>query len=394
MQTEYLFDTTRYSKPINSPLLLSHIVLILLTLVLVAIITPRIVPAEHPNMDLNKYRTMASAAPGIADDVPRPFAYRLLGPYMAGLLPIDTDSAFLLISLSLSVILLVLFYSFLCRLGIDPRAALLVTVLYSLNYYQFSYHIYNFFQVVDLLTLVLVIVLLWAMLSLRWMLFAVALVVGAVCRETPLIMVPVALVFLIERRLVTAEGLKLLLAVIPAVVVFVSMRFLIPYSGGMGLIEALTVHISKFKIPTTWLNIFVRPFTPLTFLAIVYMREFIDFYKRRLHLVCLFALVAISTAFGTDTERLMAPAFVVFYIPLAMIIQSKMRENRVFMAFLIVVVAARAYYYLLAPDVLPTDSSERIAATLPAVIVAIAGYWVKIRNSRKNQQAESLVQSI
>jgi hypothetical protein len=39
------------------------------------------------DMDLRYYRQMAQASPHLAEGVPPPFAFRLLGPWVVGLLP-------------------------------------------------------------------------------------------------------------------------------------------------------------------------------------------------------------------------------------------------------------------------------------------------------------------
>jgi hypothetical protein len=157
----------------------------------------------------------------------------------------------------------------------------------------------------------------------------------------------------------------------------------------MGLLEAFSVNAAKLRIPTVWLNLLVRPFTPLTFLLIVFLRDTLDFFRGRKHLLCLFFLVALSTLFGRDTTRLMAPAFVVFYVPLAVILQRHIKENWLFVSFLLVMVFGRSFYYLIAPDSLPSVNSERIAATVPALIVAIVGFWFKARHAQPAHKATS-----
>ena len=39
------------------------------------------------NFDLKHYRAMADVAPFLNTDIPQPFVYRILGPWLAGLFP-------------------------------------------------------------------------------------------------------------------------------------------------------------------------------------------------------------------------------------------------------------------------------------------------------------------
>ena len=64
-------------------------------------------------IDLVKYWDIADASPGIAAGIRRPWAYRLLGPYVIGLLPIDVPLGFYFLSLTSSIALVILFFKFL-----------------------------------------------------------------------------------------------------------------------------------------------------------------------------------------------------------------------------------------------------------------------------------------
>jgi hypothetical protein len=48
--------------------------------------------------DLHSYRLMAMASPRLAEDAIAPFCYRLLGPYVVGLLPLPDPLAFWLLN--------------------------------------------------------------------------------------------------------------------------------------------------------------------------------------------------------------------------------------------------------------------------------------------------------
>ena len=362
-----------------------HILVVLLTLAVIVALSARIIPEHFPGMDLHKYRAIADVSPDIANDIPRPFAFRLLGPYIVGLLPLETSTGFYVFTVLLSFALLVVVYLFLTALTVKRRVSLYVTVLYAFNYFLFSYNIWNYFQIADLLALLCEIVLLWAMLNHRWGVFAAVLFAGVACRETPLIMVPVALVYIVERRMMTSEGIKLLMAALPAVAMFILIRMFIPYEGGMALWESAQVHIGKFLVPATWFKLLIRSFTPLTFLAIVFFTDFVDYLRRRKYLVCLFVLVLLSTMFGTDNERLMAPAFVIFYLPLAFSLQKHLKSDWAYV-FLLIVTFGVGYYYMTGQDLLAGIVSEKVVAIVPAAVLAVVTYLFKLGGEGRLRQ--------
>jgi len=89
----------------------------------------------YSSWDLAAYREMASASPGINPDIPQPFAYRLLGPFLVGLLPIPDSIAFYALAITFSFILVFLFYYFLLQLGISRVVSTVTVLLFIFNKY-------------------------------------------------------------------------------------------------------------------------------------------------------------------------------------------------------------------------------------------------------------------
>ena len=81
----------------------------------------------YKNLDLRYYLQMARVSPSIAVDIPRPFCFRLLGPYIAGLLPIDEALAFRILTYLSLLILVVIFYRFLLACGLHLKLTSWVT---------------------------------------------------------------------------------------------------------------------------------------------------------------------------------------------------------------------------------------------------------------------------
>ena len=173
------------------------------------------------------YRQMAQAAPGISPIAAAPFRYRVLGTYPIGLLPIDTILAFRIVNYSLFLLLAVLFYLFLSFVGIRRSIAVYTVALFTMSTYLFGVTAWYTFHTNDALALIFMLMGLWALMTRRWGLFALSLLLGALSRETWILMPPVAFVYLWERKLLAADWKKLLLATVPALVAFALLRILL-----------------------------------------------------------------------------------------------------------------------------------------------------------------------
>jgi len=188
--------------------------------------------------DLHQYRAVALASPRIDAGIPRPFIYRPLGPFLAGLLPFDVDTSFYLLNVIASLGLVALAYRFMRRLGSSPGIAAAATLLYVFNKHFFGFTSWNYFHINDVLTNVFIIVMFRSMLEGRWRTFAIAMLLASVTRETFLLVIPTAVVCLIEGGRFRREWRPLLLAALPALALFVSFRILVRPESGMTLVEA------------------------------------------------------------------------------------------------------------------------------------------------------------
>ena len=104
---------------------------------------------------------------------------------------------------------------------------------------------------------------------------------------------------------------------------FALLRLLVPIGGGPSLVQSLTTHIGKLLNPESWLRLLVFPFMPLTFLPLVLIPKSIRFGReRRLHLAVYVVAVLGSALFGSNHERLVAPAFLAFYWLIAQLLQE------------------------------------------------------------------------
>lgn len=279
------------------------------------------------HMDLVKYRLMAQAAPGLSDGVPQPFAYRILGPYLAGLLPFHDPVAFYVLTLIIIIIFAITISQLMLAYHVSVEIASFATLLFILNHYLIGFSMWDYFQINDLISLVCIATMLLALRGGAWPIFTVALLFGILAREVTLVMIPVAAVYLYQNSNRKYVWKNFALAVIPAIAIFISMRLSIPATGGPSLVEAFTGYAPKLLRPETWVRLLIIPFLPLTLIPVIFFRTTKTFFRENLHLAIFVILVFFSTLFGSDNERLMAPAGIVFYLLIAIILQKKMRDH-------------------------------------------------------------------
>ena len=278
--------------------------------------------------DLHRYRAIALASPRIDTSVPRPFIFRPLGPFFAGLLPLGIDASFYLLNVIASLGLVTLLYRFMRRLGSRPAIAAAATMLYIFNKHFFGFTSWNYFHINDLLTNIFIIAMFWSMLEGRWPLFAVAMLFASLSRETFLLMIPTAAVYLFEGGRFRREWRGLLGAVLPALAAFAALRLLVQPEGGMTLLEAFATFSEKVKRFHGLYYLLVNPFVPLTIVPLVFIGSSAAFFRGRRHMLVYLGLVVFAALFGSNNERLLNPAFIVFYPLIAVILEERILPDR------------------------------------------------------------------
>ena len=291
----------------------------------------------YAGFDLHDYRTIAIASPHLSKDASAPYAYRLLGPYIVGLLPLPDPLAFRLVDSIACLALVILFYRLLVDQGIHSRVAFVAVLLFACNRYFFGMLIWDPFQIDDVLAMVCLIVSLMLLFRKRWVGFAVCLALGALTREVVMILIPVSFVYLWEEGTLRQEYKKWIAAIAPAIAVFILVRMLV-YADDvrMGVTGILPYYQMKFGESAgnayskhAWFRRLIWSFMPFTFLPFVFPRTTISFFWRRKFLLLFFVLVIITDLWGIDhgggdAERQMAPAFLPFFWLIAMLLQQEL----------------------------------------------------------------------
>jgi hypothetical protein len=329
----------------------------------------RIDPDVFSGIDLKQYRAIAAVSPEISNDIERPFAYRLLGPYIVGLLPLPDDLGFYVLAVMSSLALVTLLFFSLCHYGINPSVASFTAVLFVMNRYIFGFTVWDYFQINDLLSLMYIVVLFRALHEFRWGVFALILFLGALTRETALLMIPTAVVFLTEKGRLKSDWQRMVIAMLPAVAAFLLLRLLIQPSEGPNLFEAFSTCVSKLQSPDIWYRLLLNAFTPLTLVPIIYFRQTRRFFNDNRHMLWFVTFVYISSLFGSDTERLLAPAFIVFFMLIASIIQDNLWESKGVLTVLLCSAFLSSMHHLYAVYPLP-GRDVTVAVSVGSLLLA------------------------
>src|SRR5271169_6831908 len=219
---------------------------------------------DYSTWELHDYRAMAQASPGFTESVRQPFIYRILGPYLCGILPMSTNDSFLFLSASAALALSLLFYFYLCYATIKPSIAALTTILFVLNKYLFGFPVWNYFHLDDILSQIEIVILIWTMMSRRWRWFGVVLLIGSLTRETPLIMIPVAFVFARDKKFLNESWKQILAASAPAIIAAILLRVFLHSNQGNNLFQALSDYSRKLIMPETWFRLLINSFIPFS----------------------------------------------------------------------------------------------------------------------------------
>jgi hypothetical protein len=322
------------------------------------------------------YRTMAEAAPGLSEVAAAPFRYRVLGTYTIGLLfGVNYIAGFFVVNYVALVAVVVLLYFFLGYVGISRPVAAFSAALFTMNTHLFGLTAWLTFHTNDSLAMLFLLLAIWTLMARRWGLFSLALLLGALSRETWVLMAPTALVFLWERRLLRSDLGKLLLAVLPALLATILLRTLLRAEvvGSLEPLQAFLRFAPKVVDPEFWARQFANSLKPLSFLPLIFLGVTLRWARDNLFMVTLILLTFLSSLLGSANERLMAPAFVPFYWLLALIIQERIWPHRAMLAIIAAATFLSTLHYWYARLPLPSrELTIAIGGVAWAVVTAAA----------------------
>jgi len=338
---------------------------------------------EFRNWDSHQYVKMAKAVPKIDDTIPRPFSFRLLGPYLIGLLTDQYEIGFYIFNVMASIFFIIIFLEFLCYFKIRRSIASIIIIFYILNKHFFGFTSWNFFHINDVLMNIIFIILFWSLLEGRWVIYTVALLLGSVTREPFLIIIPVTFFYLIENKKFRKHALRLILYILPAIICFLLIRIYITPTSGLMLSDAFYRFSDKIFNMRGLFKFFINPFVPLSLIPIIYYEKTILFFKEHKYMILYVILVFFSALFGSNYERLAHPSFIVFYLLIAVIIQESNLNKKRIITTLLIFTYLSSLHYLIGRFKLPDRNTTIILSGGSFILVTIVIFIYRMIMNRK-----------
>jgi hypothetical protein len=277
--------------------------------------------------DIQNYRQMALAAPGFDTTVSRNFGYRILLPYIAGMMPFDVDTNFYIMTVLMSLFVPFVFFFFLRMYGLKEDTSFYLTVLFVAGRHSFGFPVWYFYDVHDLMTHILIPIFLMALKQNNFLIMSALLAIGTINRETVLFLAPASFFYYSFMQKDRVKTLKAVLSVIPAVIVFFVIRSLIVTESGIDSGVAYSLgrirfdESNKLLDPVTYYRI-INTFIPLTLIPLVFWNTTKQFFKKNMHFLVFTATYFASSFLAGDTERLIVPVFPVFFLLLGLIFEK------------------------------------------------------------------------
>jgi hypothetical protein len=211
---------------------------------------------------------------------------------------------------------------------------------------------------------------------------------GSLTREFSWLAAPAAFAYLWERNLLRAEWKKVTLALVPGIAGFLLVRWLIHVPGSSGLLAALLFYPQVFLACVgtlgrleSWYRIFINAFTPFSLVPLIYWKTTKVFFARHRYMLLFVGLVFIGTVYGGNSnhERLEAPAFLVFYLLLATIIQDFLWPRKWILTILVTAAFLASLHHLYGIHPSLPDRNYTLALSVGSLLlVTVATFLFKV----------------
>jgi len=338
--------------------------------------------------DVESYTLMAEASPEFSSGAGKPFAYRILPPFIAGLFK-NTEKGFKIVAYISISVLLTLFYILLIKFKIKENIAFFVTVLLIFNKFTIGFYTWVPYYINDIFVLIFMLLSLFILLEKRsWGLFSLLLIFGVVSRETAFFIIPVIFIYLIEKKILKENFFKFFLSIIPAITIFLLIRYNITTdgTGEKGILYSFkntdSYLIEKIFSPIKWYKLLINPFAPLSLIPLIYLNKTFNFFKKNIYLLAYLIIFFMSTFIANDIERLIVPVFFVFYILIAKIFQDELVENRPIILITIILVIMNILHHQIGIFTLPSKNYSAILSVLTTAVLTVSVFTYKLKNNK------------
>ncbi len=332
---------------------------------------------KFSEFDLHAYIAMSEAVPGIVAECSSPFAYRLMGPWLVGLFTDGGLKGFYSFAIIFGALLSFAFYRYLRISGLSSESSLLALAMFLFNSNFFGFVIWNSYQLGDLLSFFFLAILFWQMEKGKsGLLLGGVLFMGILARESVVLFAPTYFVFCLEKGHSLKKALLAQFWFLPAAILFVGIRMGIPTGAGESLLEAIMQHGVKLGSLETWYRLFINAFVPVSFFPLIFFRSVRSYFWEHPHRIIFALLVCLSTLFGSDNERLMAPVFIVYYGFIGYAADAHgLLKNKKLLWLLVLAVVLGSHHHIIARFPM---GSRNLTIVLSLVSLLLASLWVYI----------------
>ncbi|NOR44799.1 MAG: hypothetical protein GQ534_04365 [Candidatus Delongbacteria bacterium] len=342
--------------------------------------------------DIINYRMMAEAAPGLSSEVSRNFGYRILSPWIVGILPMNVDLAFYLLTMIIALMIPLLLFKFFKLFGLKETTAFFITILFMLNKYTYGFAIWDFYDINDLLTHLLILLFFIALKKEKFFYISAILMIGVLNRETILFAVPAGLMYYWFKEKSPKKAYKLIVATLPTVIILTALRTFVitESSSGGGLAHSFgKLHFddnNKIFKPGTYYRIAINTFLPLAFIPVVFLRAKIKFFKEHSYFIVFVVIYFLSCFIAGDNERLFAPVFPVFYLLIGYILEKKnlLTQRNKYILLGLTVLALPHHMYSRFP--LPERTLSIIFSLASLTLITIYSIYMKFRSNKSEDR--------
>ena len=322
-----------------------------------------------------------------------PWGWRILNPWLAGLLPGSEQFGFQVVCLVSLIVCAVCVHRTCLVLGFDRRLALCGFLLFISLSFATKYVMFDFW-LADPLAFAFVALAVLLAVEQRPLGFAICLAVGVLAKESVLFAAPLLYTFGAERPLDRRAMRRVIVATAPALMVLLALRIAIPawngqpYALGLPhLIAANARTVPDYSALAVAPEVLARRVSELpatlvrvvsAFGLLVGVLPLLGGGRARA-LAARFApflvLAALQLVFAHNTERLLVLAFPAV-IPLALCGLQALRARGVSGATLLGTCGVFAGLQLLSPDEVAPS------ATLQAIVLTVCAAWMLVSAKR------------
>lgn len=373
-----------------------HIFIIVAVSIFVLLFTGQIEyqQLQYKNSDLTKYIAMAKVSPELNLTIIRPFVYRILAPWVIGLMPFSIPTNFFLLNTIFLILLSIVFYSALSEFDLSANVALTLTIAFQMNRYFFQFLSWNYFQLSDTITLSVLFTSFILIKRKNWILLFLLLPVSILIKEYALIILPAGLFYFLFQRKSKKDFLLFGLLSITTITVYALIRIILDTDQGVDLLTQYTTKEFYYSRPMLFLKKYIASFTPFGLLPIIFYKELIHFFKRNSFLFIYTLTVIVISYFG-EAERMMAPLAVVYFLFVGNLVEKRFKlyqnhffENKIFV-LIIITSFLSSFYHLWGIVQLPNKYWSIVSTVIFSIIIAVSFYKNDFKFFRINQNLKS-----